>query len=123
MALVQEFVSKWQSNLVKHEGQLTSMRQTLLHYLHKRESVAGGSETTPLHRLLSDARAHVLAPLQIRMKDLCDSSSDTGADIADRIPDLTTEADTPSVTEQVLFSHSTSGTFAVVHCMECSVIF
>lgn len=93
MAGIQEFLSKWQSNLVKHEGQLTSMQQTLLQYLHKHDAITGGTESTALQRLLSHAREHVLAPLKVRMHDLCDSSSELDIDYADAMPDLADEAD------------------------------
>lgn len=119
---IQEFLSKWQSNLVKHEGQLTSMRQTLSHYLHQHEAIEGATDSTALHRLLSDARAHVLAPLQIRMKDFRDTSSETRADAVDRVQSLAAEADTPSGDAKVLFVHSTRRELVVLHCMECHMI-
>lgn len=75
-ATVQEFLSKWQANLAKHEGQLASMQQTLLQYLHAHDAISKGEELTAFQRLLSSAREHVLAPLHHPVVHSHESSSE-----------------------------------------------
>nr|CAG9553000.1 UM005_0337.1 [Ulva compressa] len=91
----EEFLSKWQSNLAKHEGQLEAMQQTLLQYIHAHDAILGDSESTAYHRLLASACERVLAPLKVRNQHSYESSSGDETAPASEEQPTTSDSDGP----------------------------